>query len=69
MFEPNYATEIFEQIENEYGQKIERIIKFKEKNDIFFMTIIFSDYRMLEAMIKIETLYRMPAIRIEGKIF
>lgn len=48
----NFADELIEKIENDYGQSIKRIPKFERvAQNRFEITIIFPDYRMLEAEI------------------
>ena len=62
----DFADEMIEAIEKEYGQPIERIAKFDEHDGFFKISIIFIDYRLLEAKIKILNFLDMPSIQIQG---
>jgi hypothetical protein len=62
----DFADEMIEAIEKEYGQPIERIAKFDQYDDFFKISIIFIDYRLLEAKIKILNFLDLPSIQIQG---
>jgi hypothetical protein len=62
----NFADEIFEAIETEYGQPIERVARFTEHDGHFNISIIFVDYRLLEAKIKVIKFFGEPSIQIHG---
>jgi hypothetical protein len=63
----DFADQMLEAIQNDYGRQIMRIPKFKQVSRLGFkITIIFTDYRLLEANIKVVNLLDMPSITIEG---
>jgi hypothetical protein len=62
----DFADEMIEAIEKEYGQPIERIAKFNEYDGFFKISIIFVDYRLLEAKVKVLSYLDMPSIQIQG---
>ena len=62
----DFADEMIEAIETEYGGQIERIAKFSDLGPYFKISIIFQDYRLLEAKIKVTDFCGMPSIHIEG---
>jgi hypothetical protein len=63
----DFADQMLDAIQKDYGRKIMRIPKFKQVSKLGFkITIIFTDYRLLEANIKVVNLLDMPSITIEG---
>jgi len=62
----DFADEMIDAIEKEYGQPIERIAKFDRQGGIIKFSIIFIDYRLLEAKIKVLNYLGMPSIEIHG---
>lgn len=62
----DFAEEMIDAIEKEYGQPIERIAKFAEYDGFFKISIIFVDYRLLEAKIKVCHIFDSPSIQIQG---
>lgn len=70
---PYYNVEIIDEIidavSEKYGQEIARIAKVEEINGIFHMTIVFVDYRIMEAQIKVCDFCDIPSIRIQGNYF
>jgi hypothetical protein len=67
--EVDFADEMIDAIEKEYGTQIERIAKFEEHIGFFRISIIFQDYRLLEAKIKVIDFCGMPSIQISGYYF
>ena len=66
----DYAAEMLKAIETNYGQQVQRIVKYRELgNSVLLLTIIFADYRMLEAKVKVETILGEPGITIEGTYY
>lgn len=66
----DFADDLLRAIENEYGRTIMKIPKFDRiAFNKFLISIIFSDYRLLEAEILVYELYGMPAIKLEGTYF
>ena len=64
--EIDFADEMIEAIETEYGGQIERIAKFSDLGPYFKISIIFQDYRLLEAKIKVSDFCGVPCINVEG---
>jgi len=62
----DFADEMIDAIEKEYGQPIERIAKFDRQGGVIKISIIFIDYRLLEAKIKVLNYLGMPSIEIQG---
>ena len=62
----DFAKDMFEMIEEETGGKIERIVKAEEKGSYFYITFLFTDYRILEAKIQVAVSFGMPTIKIQG---
>ena len=67
--EADIVDEILEAIETEYGRKIERVVKLDDIEEGFKITIIFSDYRLLEAKVKVKTIYTAPSVVIQGTYY
>lgn len=67
--EADIVDEILEAIESEYGMRIERLVKLDDFEDGFKMTIIFADYRLLEAKVKVKTSYQTPSVVIQGTYY
>jgi hypothetical protein len=65
----DFADEMIEAIEKEYGTPIERIAKFDEHFGFFKISVIFQDYRLLEAKIKVVDFCGLPSIQISGHYF
>lgn len=66
----DFADDMLRAIENDYGRSIMKIPKFRRiHTDSFLITIIFSDYTLLEAEVRVVDLYGLPAIKVEGKYF
>ena len=64
-----YFYEMLDAIETEYGKPIARVVKFEDYGDAYYFTIIFEDYTLLEAQVKITHFFTNPSITIEGKYF
>lgn len=63
----DFADDLLRSIEKDYGRTIVKIPKFRRTDETHFsISIIFSDFRLLEAEIKIIEVYGMPAIKLEG---
>jgi hypothetical protein len=63
----DFADDLLLAIEKDYGRSIMKIPKFKRIGKTqFLITIIFSDYKLLEAEIKVVDMFGMPTIKIEG---
>jgi adenine/guanine phosphoribosyltransferase-like PRPP-binding protein len=61
------ADEMIAAIEKDYGRSIQRIPRFKKTGSHRFDIIcIFSDYRMLQAEVKIVDIYGVASITVEG---
>ena len=67
--EADIVDEILEAIESEYVMRIERLVKLDDFEDGFKMTIIFADYRLLEAKVKVKTSYQTPSVVIQGTYY
>lgn len=66
----DFADDLLMSIEKDYGRSIMKIPKFKRSGETeFLISIIFSDYRLLEARIKIIEVYGVPAIKLEGSYY
>jgi hypothetical protein len=63
------CEDILTTIEEEYGAKIQRVINLQDYGDYFTFCIIFSDYRLLEASVKIRRFLDDATVKIEGKIY
>lgn len=68
-YDSDFMDELITVIEMEYGQEIERIAKMKEILGTYHMTIIFKDYCILEAKIKLCDYCEMPSLRIQGNYY
>jgi hypothetical protein len=64
--EIDFAEEMIDAIETKYGRPIERIAKFSDLGPYFKISIIFQDYCLLEAKIKVSDFSGVPSIHIEG---
>jgi hypothetical protein len=69
MIDFGFAEDILTTIEEEYGAKIERVVNLQDYGDYFTFCIIFSDYRLLEASVKIRRFFDEASVKIEGKIY
>lgn len=66
----DFAAEIFKAVENNYGKPIKRIGKFEDCGKQGFKIImIFTDYRILEAKVKVETVLGEHCITLEGTYY
>ncbi|MBT2728376.1 hypothetical protein J7E63_15715 [Bacillus sp. ISL-75] len=66
----DFADDLLRSIEKDYGKSIMKIPKFKRiGSTLFEISIIFSDYRLLEAEINIAEIYGMPAIKVNGTYY
>lgn len=66
----DFADDLLRAIENEYGRTIMKIPKFNRITyNKFLISVIFSDYRLLEGEIEVFELYGMPAIKLDGTYF
>lgn len=67
---PDFADQIIRTIEDEYGRSVVRIPHFKQVDfNSFDIKLIFSDFRLLEAKIKVVPFYDMPSIQIQGTFY
>lgn len=66
----DFADDLLRAIEKDYGRSIAKIPKFERigKRE-FLISIIFTDFRLLEAEIKVHEIYGLPAVKIEGKYY
>ena len=61
------ADEMIAAIEKDYGRSIQRILIFKKTGrHTFDIVCIFSDYKMLQAEIKVVQMYDLPSVIVEG---
>lgn len=68
--QPDFVDEMLEAIEKDYGRSIQRIAKFNQISKYAFqISIVFSDFRLLEADLKIVEMYGLPSIEIHGIYF
>lgn len=66
----DFADQMLDAIQKDYGRTIMRIPKFKQVSKYGFkISIIFTDYRLLEANIRVIDMFDMPSITIEGNYF
>lgn len=66
----DFGDEILRSIEKDYGRSIAKIPKFERVGrHEFLISIVFTDFRLLEAQIKIHEIYGLPAVKIEGKYY
>lgn len=66
----DFADDMLRAIEKDYGRTIMKIPKFRRiLNNVFAISIIFTDYTLLEAEVSIIDLYGMPALKVEGNYF
>lgn len=66
----DFADQMLDAIQKDYGRTIMRIPKFKQVSKYGFkISIIFTDYRLLEASIQVIDMFDMPSITIEGNYF
>lgn len=64
----DFADDTLRAIEKDYGKSIMKIPKFRRSGRTTFdISIIFSDYTLLEAEIQVIEIYGMPAVKVEGK--
>jgi hypothetical protein len=67
--EQDFADEMIKAIEEDYGRQIARIAYFERNRfdpNIFSVKIIFMDFKLLEAEIKVLPFFDMPSIQVEG---
>lgn len=73
MFEQFQGIEIFDEllgaIEKDHGAPIEQIVKCEEKAGSFEFTIIFEDYTLLEARLKIYNVLGTKTVQVEGTYY
>lgn len=66
----DYAAEMIAAIETSYGSSVQRIVKYHELgNNVLQLTLVFTDYRILEAKVRVETILGEPGITIEGTYY
>lgn len=65
----DFVGEVMNALENNYGAQIERIVKCDDHKDHFILTVIFTDYTLLEAKVHVQTTFNMPSINIEGTYY
>jgi hypothetical protein len=66
----DFADEMIRAIEKDYGRTIVRIPKFNKRSATSFdITIVFTDFRILEAVISIEEINYLPTLVIQGCYF
>lgn len=66
----NIADKVIRAIEKDYGRSIVKIPKFERKTPhVFTLTIVFSDFTILEAEIKIVNTGFDPTIIIQGSYY
>jgi hypothetical protein len=68
-YDHDFANDIMQAIEAEYGKTIKRIARFEEKGDHFYLLIVFDDYKILDARLKVQLFFDMPSIQIEGHYY
>lgn len=68
--EVDFADEMLRAIEQDYGRGVARIAKFHQlifEDNVFEITVIFTDFRMLEArIVVVNPIYDFPTIHVEG---
>jgi hypothetical protein len=64
----DFADEFIRHIENDYGRSVARIADFKRTGlNTFDLKIIFSDFRLLEAEMRVvPQMFDFPCIQIHG---
>lgn len=63
----DFADDVIRAIEKDYGRSVVRIPKFKRKSAYsFYITLVFTDFCILEAEIKIVGDPLIPTLLIEG---
>lgn len=67
---PDFVDEMMAAIESDYGRSIARVARMKQISEYrFLVSIIFTDFRLLEAQVNICEVYGLPTIKIEGNYF
>lgn len=57
-------------LEDDYQCEVQRVARLKQISRCdFSVSLIFTDYRLLEAEIKVVTKYGMPALEINGTYY
>jgi len=66
--EMDLADEVFAAIEKDYGRTIQRVAKFgrSRQRNSFDMTVVFSDFRILDCTIKLVEEYGEVIILVDG---
>lgn len=69
----DFADEMIRHIENDYGRSIARIADFEKAKEphTFDIKIVFTDFRLLEAKIKVLPIsfFEQPSIQIIGTYY
>lgn len=66
----DFADDVLRAIEKDYGRTIMKIPKFSRTGSASFdISIIFSDYTLLEAELIIKEVYGMPTLIVEGAYY
>lgn len=67
----DFADEMIRQIEKDYGRSVARIPFFEnaEEPNCFDIKIIFTDFKLLEAKIRVVPFFDMPSIQIKGTYY
>jgi hypothetical protein len=73
MFEKFQGLAIFDEvlgaIEKDHGAPIEKIVKCEEQSNSFDFTIIFEDYTLLEARLKIHDVLGTKTVQVSGTYY
>jgi hypothetical protein len=68
-YDIDIADEVLRKIENDYGRSIARIPFFEraiEEPNTFDIKVVFSDFRLLEAKIRVIPLFDLATIQVDG---
>lgn len=65
--QPDFVEEMIAALEQDYQCSVQRVARMERISQFTFtVSIIFTDYRLLEAEIKVVTRYGLPALEIHG---
>lgn len=65
--QPDFVDEMIAALEEDYQCEVERVARMKQISKyVFAVSVIFTDYRLLDAEIQITERYGLPCIEIRG---
>lgn len=67
--ENEFVDHLLFEIEQHHGGKIQRIVKCEELIGSFKISLIFEDYTLLEARVRVHTTFDTPTLQVHGTYY